>query len=100
MINNELQGQDKRSLTLDELAGFVGLQPEVVHSYFVYGLIDPHTESPELLFAEEVVVRILKIERLRSDLGVNLAGCGLVLDLLERIEELEHQLALFEELPE
>ncbi len=47
---------------------------------------------PELLFAETAVPRIWRIMRLRRDLGINFAGIGVVLDLLDRIEELEREI--------
>ena len=36
---------------------------------------------------------IKNIERLRNDLGVNLPGIGLILDLLERISQLEKEIS-------
>lgn len=92
MKKYELTLLEESHLTMDELGRRVGIQREEVHKYFLFGLIDPHADTPEPLFNEEAVIRIRKIERLRVDLGVNLAGCGLVLDLLERIEELEDQI--------
>lgn len=92
MKKYELTLLEEADLTMEELGRRVGLQHEEVQTYFLYGLIDPQADTPEPLFNEEAVVRIHKIERLRADLGINLAGCGLVLDLLERIEELENQI--------
>lgn len=79
-------------LTVDELGRIVGVHPQILRKYFIYGLIDPKVEKPEPLFEETIVARVRKIERLKADLGLNMAGCGLVLDLLERITELEVQL--------
>jgi DNA-binding transcriptional MerR regulator len=93
----ELMLPDKNRLTMAELGRRAGLSREAVYRYFIFGLIDQDVDHPEPLFTEEALVRIHKIERLRSDLGVNLAGCGLVLDLLARIEELEDQLCLMRE---
>jgi len=90
----ELVVLEESRLTMAELGRRAGLSQEAVYQYFILGLIDPHVDDPEPLFAEETLVRINKIERIRSDLGVNLAGCGLILDLLERIDDLEDQLRL------
>lgn len=84
-LNNEL-------ITIRELGRLVGLHPDKLRRYIVLGLIDPEIEEPEPLFEDCIVARVNKIERLKKDLGLNLAGCGLVLDLLERIAELEQQL--------
>lgn len=83
---------EDRLITLHELAQLVGLHPEKLRRYIVLGLIDPDVEQPEPLFEDSIVARICKIERLKKDLGLNLAGCGLVMDLLERITHLEEQL--------
>lgn len=79
-------------ITIRELGRLVGVHPDKLRRYIVFGLIDPDVEAPEPLFEDSIVARIHKIERLKKDLGLNLAGCGLVLDLLERIADLEQQL--------
>lgn len=86
------QPQDTRLITLDELGRLVGRHPAILREYIRYGLIDPKIERAEPLFEDTVVVRVQKIERLKNDLGLNLAGCGLVMDLLEQISDLEAQL--------
>lgn len=83
----------KRLITIDELSRLVELHPAILRRYIVLGLIDPEVESPEPLFDDATIARVRKIERLKRDLGLNPAGCALVFDLLERIEELEAQLA-------
>jgi chaperone modulatory protein CbpM len=45
-----------------------------------------------LRFSAASIVRVQKANRLQRDLGVNLAGTALVLDLLDRIEALEARL--------
>jgi len=52
--------------------------------------------TPDLLFEDAGIDRIDKILRLKNDLGVNFAGCDLVLDLLEKIEDLEKKLPYYE----
>ena len=53
------------------------------------GLISP-AESDEhfRLYREETVERVLTIERLTNDLGVNLAGVEVILNMREQIIEL------------
>jgi hypothetical protein len=90
--------QQSRQTLLDiyEIGRFTGLHPEMIYRYYMLGLIDPWVDKPKLLFEDNVLVRISKIKRLKSDLGVNLAGCGLVFDLLDRITELEKKLHYYE----
>jgi hypothetical protein len=59
------------------------------------GLVDPIDTSgtPEQwLFENEAVPLIAKILRLRNELGVNYAGVGVVLELLDRINTLENRI--------
>ncbi len=79
-------------LSMGEISRLVGIHTDMIHRFFQHGLIDPLVEEPEPLFDDTVVGRIEKIIRLRQDLGVNLNGCGLALDLLEKISQLEQQL--------
>ena len=83
-------------LNIHEVSRFVGLHPDMIHRFFMLGLIDPQVETPDMLFEDSVVTRIDKIMRLKSDLGVNLAGCGLILDLLDRIDEIEKRLVYYQ----
>jgi DNA-binding transcriptional MerR regulator len=80
-------------LTLEELSRLVDLHPEMVVRLVELGLVDPEVSEPEWLFEDTVVPRVWKIRRLHRDLGINWAGIGVVLDLLERIEGLEREIA-------
>ena len=87
----EYKGRQKL-LNISEISHFVDLHPMMIQKFFRLGLIDPQVEDPDLLFEDTVIARIDKIMRLKNDLGINLAGCGLVLDLVERIAILERRL--------
>ena len=82
-------------LAIEEISLFVDIHPEYLKRFIVLGLIDPLIDRPEPLFAPDVIPRIKKIERLRNDLGINLSGIGLILDLLERISQLEKELHFY-----
>lgn len=79
-------------LTLERLAAESGLSLRLLARFLRLGLIDPVEERPEPLFAAHVLPRVHRIQRLRVDLRVNLRGIGVVLELLERVEELEREL--------
>lgn len=81
-----------RLYRLAEVAGLAGIHPEAARFYLSLGLIEPEVERPEPLFSDDALWRLARLRRLRRDLGVNLASAGLVLDLLERIEEMEREL--------
>lgn len=79
-----------RLLHLDVFSERCGLHPDLVRRFVVLGLVEPEKRGDNTLwFATTQVRRIERMQRLRSDLGLNYNALGLVLDLLERIEELE-----------
>ena len=88
--------ESRQFLNIGELSRFAGLHPMMIQRLFRLGLIDPQIEEPELLFEDTVLFRIGTIMRMKNDLGLNFAGCGLVLDLLEKVEKLERQLLYYE----
>jgi len=103
MVKREIIIYEQRSrqtlLDIHEIGRFVGMHPDMIYRYYMLGLIDPRFERPDLLFEDSVLVRIRRIQRLKTNLGVNLAGCGLVLDLLDRITEMEKKLQYYEANP-
>jgi len=95
------QGSERSTsrMRLDEIAAAAGMHPGLVERFFHLGLIDPvaFTVSQEPLFAESTVAVVRKIRRLRRQLGINYVGIGVVLELLERIDELESRLRELED---
>jgi DNA-binding transcriptional MerR regulator len=86
-------GQIERELlTLDGLAKQTGLHPALIEQFVEYGLIEPAERmGAQLRFDIDCVVRVRKIERLRHDLGANVASVTVILDLLDRIRRLEKE---------
>jgi DNA-binding transcriptional MerR regulator len=80
-------------LSAGDLARLARLHPEMVERLIEWGLIDPVEREPQLLFPETAVPRIWRIMRLRRDLSINWAGIGVVLDLLDKIDRLEREIA-------
>jgi DNA-binding transcriptional MerR regulator len=75
-----------------EIVCLCGIHPDLVDRLERLGLIDPVDRDPyngEPVFHREAVPLIEKILRLRTELGINYAGVGVVLELLSRIERLE-----------
>ena len=78
-------------LSLAELAWLAGATPEMIGDLLEWDLVMPRERDPEPWFAVEVLPQVRKAVRLHRDLGVSFCSMGLVLDLLERIEELENR---------
>ena len=83
-----------QGLTLEALAEAAELQPALVEQLVSYGLLEPlRREATVIYFDAGAIARCRTIRRLRADLGINLPGIGAVLDLLQRIETLQRELA-------
>src|SRR5882724_6923927 len=77
-------------LPLEDVASRSGVHPELVHRFIDLGLIEPvETPSTAVMLEPEAVHRIRVIERLRCDLGINLQGIGVILELLDRLSAFE-----------
>ena len=82
-----------------EAAERCGIHPGLIDRLVRLGLCEPAAwdeRGRQWLFGEDIVPLVKKIIRLRNDLGINYAGVGVVLELLERIERLECRIAAAE----
>jgi chaperone modulatory protein CbpM len=67
-----------------------GLVPDMVRRLVALGLVACQQDARgDLWFEPSALVTVARIQRLRTGLGLNYAAIGLVLDLLDHIEELE-----------
>ncbi|WP_310715510.1 chaperone modulator CbpM [Streptomyces lydicus] len=77
-------------LSLDVVARRSGLHPDLVRRFVTLGLVDATLDhSGRLWFGPGAPATLARIQRLRAGLSLNYASLGLVLDLLDRISELE-----------
>jgi chaperone modulatory protein CbpM len=78
---------------LEDVASRAGVHPEVVQRFIELGLIEPavlRQDAPSgVMFDAHAVHRVRVIQRLRCDLGINLQGIAVILDLLDRLDESE-----------
>ena len=81
-------------VTFDFVAESLGARRSLIVSLAARGLIDTvDTDSGETLVRRGVVIQLRRMQRLRRDLGVNFAGAAVILDLVNRIEQLNRELA-------
>lgn len=77
-------------LDLDSFSYATGLHPDLVVRLVALGLLDAEaSDDHQLRFAPTEVARAFRIQRLRSGLSLNYAALGIVVDLLDRIDQLE-----------
>lgn len=83
---------ERESVTLEALAAHCGLHPALVERFVEYGLIEPlERAGRQMSFDTACLARVRLIERLRQDLGANLAGVAVILDLLDRLTALQRE---------
>jgi chaperone modulatory protein CbpM len=84
---------EQATFTLAELCRCFDVQAEVIEELVEQGILEPvGQEGRHWCFPSSALRRTRVTLHLRRDLGVNLAGAALALDLLERIEELDARL--------
>ncbi len=77
-------------LDLDTFARAAGLHPDLVRRLITLGLLEAERDPAGTLWlAARELATAARIQRLRAGLSLNYAAIGLVLDLLDRIDELE-----------
>jgi DNA-binding transcriptional MerR regulator len=79
-------------LSVEDLAKAASLHPRPLEKFVGYGLIEPTVRTRSgLMFPRSSLERLRRIHRLRRDLGINLAGIAVVLDMRDRIEGLQKE---------
>lgn len=82
--------EDENNITLVELCERCNSTPEIIIAMINEGIFDPVEEKrKKWAFSFSSIERIKKIQRLQKDLGLNLAGAALALQLLDEIRRLE-----------
>jgi chaperone modulatory protein CbpM len=104
-----MSGSDSSSklhvFTVHELATRCEVELTFVEQLVEHGIIEPHARDSAqfpgeatlfpgeaTLFPGEATLRVQRCLRLQRDLGVNLEGAAVILQLLDQIEALEHEL--------
>jgi chaperone modulatory protein CbpM len=87
----------QQPVELTVLARLAGVRTVHVRRYLEFGLVEPAeprpaVPAPPVRFDPTSAARVARAERLRRDLNLNYAGAVLVIELLDRIDDLEARL--------
>lgn len=78
-------------IPLIELSRRCRCQPHIMRRFVDIGLLEPISQGDVPLFGSSTIIRARKALRLRRDFRLNLDAVALVMELLDRIEELERR---------
>ncbi len=68
------------------------LHPQTLRMYEREGLVRPQRVGKNRLYSERDIERLRRIQNLTQQMGVNLAGVQIILDLLERMDLLQREM--------
>ena len=86
----------KTAYMISVVAQSYGIHPQTLRLYEREGLLKPsRTEGNTRLYTDQDMERLDLILSLTRDMGVNLAGVEVVLNLRERMEQMQNQMREF-----
>lgn len=94
ILEAQLLAEEVGDLTLEDFCQRLQSPPKVVEALVAYGVIQPGGRLDERIFSAQELRRARVGLRLQRDLELNWAGVALALELIERLENLERQVAL------
>jgi chaperone modulatory protein CbpM len=83
--------QAEVQLSLRDLACACGITTTRAALLVRLGLVEPEPDAPDR-FSSTTAARLRRMLRLRADLGVNLIGAAVIVDLVERLDRLDAEL--------
>ena len=91
-----MKKKGKASYMISAVAESYGIHPQTLRLYERQGLLKPsRSDGNTRLYTEEDLERLELILNLTRDLGVNLAGVAVVLNMRRRMEEMQKELHEF-----
>jgi MerR family transcriptional regulator/heat shock protein HspR len=88
--------KSKGAYMISAVAEMYGIHPQTLRLYEREGLLKPsRTEGNTRLYTEDDLQRLEFILNLARDLGVNIAGIAIILQMRERMEEMNRQMQGF-----
>jgi MerR family transcriptional regulator/heat shock protein HspR len=85
--------QDEPVYVISIAAKLCDMHPQTLRLYERLGLVKPRRmDNRNRLYSDEDINRLRQIQRLTRDLGVNLAGVEVILNLLEQMEQMRAEM--------
>jgi MerR family transcriptional regulator/heat shock protein HspR len=68
------------------------IHPQTLRMYERLGLVTPQRVGKNRLYSDRDIERVRRIQEYTQVMGVNLAGVEIILNLLERMEEMQREM--------
>lgn len=93
-MTGEERLREEPCFVISVAARIVGVHAQTLRHYERQGLIWPtRTRGRQRMYSLADIERIRRVRTLTEDMGVNLAGAEVALKLMQRVEELEKEVA-------
>jgi len=93
-VNEEAIRDDDPCYVISIAARMVGMHQQTLRYYERVGLIEPSRSRGNIrLYSPSDISRLRQIQRLISDLGVNLAGVEVIMRMNQHLQEAEKEIA-------
>ncbi len=93
MMDDEHLPEEEPCYVISVAAKLVSLHPQRLRYYERIGLLKPsRTAGHQRLYSQADIEQLRKISRLTEELGVNLAGVEVILNMTDRIHDLQRRL--------
>lgn len=90
MLDSQDTAPNQPMYVISVAAKMIGLHPQTLRHYENIGLVVPERSEGNIrLYSPANIDRLRQISRLTDELGVNLAGVQIILDMRERLEQLQ-----------
>ena len=88
--------RSKGAYMISAVAEMYGIHPQTLRLYEREGLLKPsRTEGNTRYYTDEDLQRLEFILSLARDLGVNISGIAIILQMRERMEQMQHEMQEF-----
>ena len=85
--------EDEPIYVISVAARLVDMHPQTLRYYERAGLLKPTRSIGKIrLYSQREIEHLQKIARLTNDLGVNLAGVEIIMDLTDRLDKLQEEM--------
>ena len=93
MTNDQDPREDEPCFVISVAARMIGMHAQTLRYYERAGLVQPsRSRGSRRLYSVSDIARLREIQRLISDLGVNLAGVDVIFRMRQRLLEVESEL--------